>query len=133
MHVSAFKFYYRFVSAKRISPLWDSTFVSKSLYRSRAWSHFYGFGPGWQYWKKKLGPILSNFWGHFFYVFRGKKNIGFKKIYIVASALKSCIIYLLYIYFFKFFLNFFLAKNRLNIHNQLCIGLLETPLCATSI
>ena len=29
--------------------------------------------------------------------------------------------------------DFFLAKNRLNIHNQLCIALLETPPCATSM
>ena len=27
----------------------------------------------------------------------------------------------------NFFLNFFLAQNRLNIHNQLCTVLLETP------
>ena len=32
-----------------------------------------------------------------------------------------------------FFFDFFLAKNRLNIHNQLCIALLETLSCATSI
>ena len=35
--------------------------------------------------------------------------------------------------FIKLFFNFCLAKNRLNIHNQLCIVLLETPPCATSI
>ena len=30
------------------------------------------FWASWQYWKKKLGPIM-NFWGQFFYVFRAKK------------------------------------------------------------
>ena len=37
-------------------------------------------------WKKSLGPIMSNFWGRFFYVFKGKKIEN-----ITASALKSCI------------------------------------------
>ena len=31
------------------------------------------FWAGWQYWKK-MGPIMSNFWEEFFYVFMAKKN-----------------------------------------------------------
>jgi hypothetical protein len=32
----------------------------------------------------------------------------------------------------NFFFELFLAKSRLNIHNQLCIAVIETPPCATS-
>ena len=70
------------------------------------------FWAGWKYWKKMGANYEQLLWA----VFRGKKNIK----NIVASALKSCTIYIFY------FLNFFLAKNRLNIHNQLCIALLES-------
>ena len=53
-----------------------------SQYRSRAGSHFYGteyeiwadFGPVGNTEKKVGGPIMSNFWGRFFHVFRGKKK-----------------------------------------------------------
>ena len=46
--------------------------------------------------------IMSNFWGEFFYVLGGKKI--FKKIFknILATALKSYIKWLLYIYIFFF-------------------------------
>ena len=43
---------------------------------------------GWHYWKK-IGPIMSNFWGWFFSCFHGQKQLKFRNI--VASALKSCI------------------------------------------
>ena len=36
-------------------------------------------------------------------------------------------------FFLKIFFEYFLAKDMLNIHYQLCIALLETPPCATSI
>ena len=50
-----------------------------------------GFGPVGNTEKKALGPIMSNFLGQFFHVFRGKKKsqIFFKNT--LASALKSCI------------------------------------------
>ena len=35
--------------------------------------------------------------------------------------------------YFLFFKKIILAKHRLNIHNQLCIAVRETPPCATSI
>ena len=63
---------------------------------------------------KKLGLIMSNSWGRLFHVFVGN-----------FFALKSCIIT-----FYNFFYTFL---NRLNIHNQLCIALLETLPRATSI
>ena len=69
--------------------------------------------------KNKIRPIMSNFCYFLF------KNI-------VASALKSCIMSLLK-FLSEFFL-FFLAKNRINIYNKLlCIALLETSPCATSL
>ena len=34
-----------------------------------------GFGPVGNTEKKKFGPIMSNFWGRFFHVFMGKKNM----------------------------------------------------------
>ena len=40
--------------------------------------------------EKKLGPIMINFWGQFFYVFLGKKTFVLN---IVACALKTCIIF----------------------------------------
>ena len=50
------------------------------------------------------------------------------------DQLKSCIICIFFMeVFFYIFLNFFLAKNRLNVYNQLCIALLETPPRANSI
>ena len=76
--------------------------------------------------KKNFGPILRAF----FSCFHEKKMLK----NFVVSALKSCIKSLLQIFFwifFWFFLKLFLAQNRLNIHNQLCIALLETPPCAT--
>ena len=54
---------------------------AKSLYRSCAGRHFHGtenviwagFGPVGSVEKKSGRPIMSNFWGWFFHVFRGKK------------------------------------------------------------
>ena len=51
------------------------------LYISCVVSNFYeteieiwaGFGPVGNT-EKKLGPIMTNFWGRFFHVFVGKKN-----------------------------------------------------------
>ena len=39
---------------------------------------------------------MSNFWGCFFHVFRGKKNVKFFLKNILVSALKSCIKWLIY-------------------------------------
>ena len=50
--------------------------------------HKYGIGIT----EKKIGPIMSNFWGQFFHVFKGKKKDK-KNEDIIASALKSCIIW----------------------------------------
>ena len=43
--------------------------------------------------KKGSGPIMSNFWGCFFNVFRGKKNVAWnevKKIFIYSFFIVSC-------------------------------------------
>ena len=73
--------------------------------------------------KKKLGPIISKFFGErFFYVFR------VKKVFYKYCSTKS-----FYKTFFEFFSNSFLAPNGLNIHNQFFLALLETPPCTTSI
>ena len=40
--------------------------------------------------KKRSGLTISNFWGRFFHVFRGKNNVNFFKDF-VASAPKRCI------------------------------------------
>jgi len=46
-----------------------------------------------QYWKKWSGWIVSSFWGVVFHIFRGKRNVNFLKKNIVASALKSFMIF----------------------------------------
>ena len=74
------------------------------------------FGPVKNAEKKNLGRLWTTFEG----IFCFKLSLAF--------VLKGCIRSLLYIFFI-----FFLDQNRLNIHNQLCLGLLETPFCATSI
>ena len=43
--------------------------------------------------KKHWGPIMSNFWGQFFHVFRVKKTFWIYFENIFAFALKSCIAY----------------------------------------
>ena len=58
---------------------------------------------GWQYWKRKSGPIMSNILGPFFMFTWAKEFEIFENI--VASALKSCIRW-------SFF--FFLKKQRIN-------------------
>ena len=59
--------------------------------------------------EQKIGPIMSNFWGQFLYVFMGKfENIA-------ASALKSCILSLFWKSFFDFFLIFWGAKKFSNL------------------
>ena len=47
--------------------------------------------------------IMSNFWGEFFYVFGGKKNFENFVKNILATALKSYIKWLLYIFLIKKF------------------------------
>ena len=69
-----------------------------------------------QYWKKIECGIF----------FMDKKFVSF--LNIVAFALKSCLLSLLWKIFSWIFLNVWGAKNRLNSHNQLCLALLETPL-----
>ena len=83
----------------------------KSLYRSCTGRHLYGtenviwagFGPIGNTEKKKLGPIMINFWQRFFHVFGCKKNLSFFFENVIASALKRCILS-----FENFFLDFFL-------------------------
>ena len=82
---------------------------------------------GCQYWKK-LGRLWATFLYVFFHVSRGKKFIGFFYKYCSVHAKKLHNISFIKC-FFEFILNLVLAKNRLNIHNQLCIALLETPSC----
>ena len=60
-------------------------------------------------WKRKFGPIVSNYRGLFFFMFRGQIFFKFFFENITASVLKSCIIFLLYFFFF----NFFLPQKRL--------------------
>ena len=50
-----------------------------------------GFGPVGKSEKKALGPIMSNFLGQFFHVFRGKKKSQNFFENTLASALKSYI------------------------------------------
>ena len=64
--------------------------IEKSLSGKFLWNRNWDLGwiwAGWHYWKKTIGPIMSNFWGRFFQVFVGQK----KKKNIVACALKSCL------------------------------------------
>ena len=91
---------------------------SKSLYRSRASSHFYeteyeiwaDIGPVGNTEKKVGGPVMSNFEGSFF-MFSGVNEIFFFQKY---PSVKSCIKYLeskiLFYLFVNFFLNFFGLK-----------------------
>ena len=72
------------------------------------------FWAGWQYWKKNLGPIVSNFWGQFLHATN-----------IVASALKSCIKLKVIFFFFKIY-SWYL--NRLQTHFQLCLTLARANL-----
>jgi hypothetical protein len=55
--------------------------------------------------KKGSGPIMSNFLGSFFHVFRGKKEFKFFFENTIASALKSYIIPFLQKHLFKKILN----------------------------
>ena len=65
----------------------------KSLYRSRAGRHFYGtgyviwtgFGPVGNT-KKKIGPIMINFWRRFFHVFGGKKKFKKKILKLILCS-----------------------------------------------
>ena len=112
---------------------------TKSLYKSRAGSHFYGteyiwalgwFWVSWQYWELNFGPIVSNFWGCFFHVFRGKKGFFFSNIVasnIVASVLKSEKLHNISFIIKKIEVcfDYFLATNRLNIHNAETILLIR--------
>ena len=48
--------------------------IHKSRSQQTLWHRYWDLGwfwVGWQYWKKNVGPIMSNFWGCFFHVFRG--------------------------------------------------------------
>ena len=81
--------------------------------------------------KKQLGQLTATLETDFFHVFMSKKIEHLKKN-IVEFALKSRIISFTK-FFLTFFFDFILQKNRLHIHNLLCIALLETPSFATSI
>ena len=115
--------------------LFQKLFCLKSLYKSCAGRLFYGtenviwagFGPVGNT-EKNCGWLWAIFEGGFFMFSWAKKCLKTFFKNIVLSPLKSCIKSLLQ----NFFL-IFLAQNRLNVHNQLCIAVLYTPLCATSI
>ena len=59
----------------------ESYNLTNTEYRKH-WKSCNGFqvpwqtGRFWQYWKKHLGPIMSNFWRRFFSCFQGQKNIS---------------------------------------------------------
>ena len=55
-------------------------------------SVFGPFGQPDQYIKKSWGPIMSNFWGHYFHVFGVKIFFLIFFVNPIASKLKSCII-----------------------------------------
>ena len=76
-----------------------------------------------------LGQLLTTFQGSFS-CFQGQFLFILS---IIVPTLKSCKHNISLYIIFETFLNLFLAQNRLNIHNQLCHALLETPPCATSI
>ena len=108
---------------------WPRSLPTRSLYRSRAGSHFYGteyeiwadFGPVGNTEKKSFGPIMSNFWGGFFMFSLAKQMLKFfeKHCSFHTKMLRN-----IFFIDFYFFLNFF-GKNWLNIHNQFCIALLQ--------
>ena len=67
----------------RISWIWTSqrstgkVIIDKSRVGRFLWNSNWYLGwiwADWQYWKKRSGPIMNNFWGWFFHVFRGKKK-----------------------------------------------------------
>jgi hypothetical protein len=73
-----------FTQYKRLLELWDryKIIIHKSRGDQFLWNRNWDFCWFWaisQCWKKKFGPIMSNFWRHFFYVFIDKKHL-FKKI-----------------------------------------------------
>ena len=90
---------------------------AKSLYRSRAGSHFHG--TGYEIWadlgpvgnteKKKFRADYEQLLRPVFHVFMGKKKCYNVFKNIVVSALESCIISLLY--FFLSFFEFFFGKK----------------------
>ena len=49
------------------------------------------FWTNWQYWKKKLGPIMRNIWGRFFSCFRLQRflNIFLKVLYVPSNSFFS--------------------------------------------
>ena len=51
-------------------------------------NEIWAFWAGWQYRKKKIEPIKSNFEGGFFHVFMDKNKFFFSNA--LASALKNC-------------------------------------------
>ena len=63
-----------------------------------------GFWAGWQYWKNKFGSIMSNFWGQFFHVFVGKKELFFSKKYCIVCTKKLHILYSLNFFWIFFWL-----------------------------
>ena len=81
--------------------------------------------------KKKLGQLWLTFEASFFMFSWAKNNVNFLK--------KHCSVCTKKLHNFSFIKKvlilfwFFLAKNMLNIRNQLCIALLDTPPCATSM
>ena len=62
--------------------------------------------------------FLSYFWGQIFYVFMGKKKVFFNCFYIVASALKSCIVSLLWILFYNCFFQCLVTSKYANTYSN---------------
>ena len=65
-------------------------------------------------------------------------HFGKKLIFELQTRVNTCDFTVCFIYVWVFYNSFFqikifLAQNRLNIQNQLCVAILETPPCATSI
>ena len=109
--------------------LWLEYVLTKSaniyhtlILNDRYWQSYYREVPRWEIFieqelrfgldlgqlavlKKGSGLIMSNFWGQFFHVFRGKKMLNLFKRNIIVSALKSCINYICTLFVIWFLLD----------------------------
>ena len=81
--------------------------------------------------KKAWGQLGATFEGSFFMFSGPKKYLKLFQKYCSIHIKKLHTLF--YSLFFFWIFWFYLDQNRLNIHNQLCLALLETPLCRTSI
>ena len=72
----------------------------------------------WADYEQLLRSVFSCFQGQFFFFFK-LSSVRTKKLHDIMISLLN---------FFLIFFKHFFGKNRLNIHNQLCIALLDIPL-----